>query len=115
MPEALLALIGLWTGDSICTPVRPACRDEKAAYHIARGDRPDSITMTMNKIVDGKEVEMGTMVYTVDPANHTLRGENDQSAVHSVWEFKWSGSDMRGTAKQLPSGDVIRNITLRKQ
>jgi hypothetical protein len=115
MPEALLALIGLWTGDSTCTAVRPACNNEKAAYHIARGDRPDSISMTMNKIVDGKEVEMGTLVYTVDAAKHTLRADNDQSAVRSVWEFTWSGSEMRGTAKQLPSGDVIRNITLKKQ
>src|SRR4051794_36236030 len=112
MPEALLALIGLWTGDSICTPVRLACTSEKAAYHITRADRSDSIMMTMNKIVDGKEVEMGTMVYAVDPVKHTLRGENDQSAVHSVWEFTWSGTQMRGTAKQLPSGEVIRNITL---
>jgi hypothetical protein len=107
-------LVGLWTGDSICTPVRPACHDEKAAYHVTLGERPDSISMLMNKIVNGKEEEMGTMEYTVDAAKKTLRGEIKGQSVQSVWEFSWSGSEMRGTATQLPSGEVIRNITLKK-
>ena len=40
-------LVGDWTGDSICTPVRPACRDEKSACRIALGDRADAISMTI--------------------------------------------------------------------
>ncbi len=65
-------LVGVWTGDSICTPVRPACRDEKAAYHIALADRADAISMTMNKVVDGKEETMGTLIFEVDARARTL-------------------------------------------
>jgi hypothetical protein len=108
-------LVGLWTRDSICTPVRPACRDEKAAYHIAPVDRADAISMTMNKVVDGKEETMGTLIFEVDAGARALRSTTDQNGLHIVWEFTWSGSWMRGTAKQLPAGDVIRNITLMKR
>ena len=108
-------LVGLWTGDSICTPVRPACRDEKAAYHIALADRADAISMTMNKVVDGKEQTMGTLIFEVDTGARTLRSDVNQNGLHIVWEFAWSGSSMRGTAKQLPAGDVIRNISLKKR
>lgn len=108
-------LVGVWTGDSICTAVRPACRDEKAAYHVVLSDRADSVSMTMNKIVDGKEETMGTLVYQVDPDARTLRSEVDQNGLHTLWSFAWSGPAMRGTLKLLPSGDVVRNITLRKR
>jgi hypothetical protein len=108
-------LVGVWTGDSICTPVRPACRDETAAYHIALGDRADAISMTMNKVVDGKEQTMGTLIFEVDAGARTLRSDVNQNGLHIVWEFASSGSSMRGTAKQLPAGDVIRNITLKKR
>ena len=108
-------LVGLWTGDSICTPVRPACRDEKAAYHITLLDRADAISMTMNKVVDGKEETMGTLIFEVDAGARTLRSDVNQNGLHIVWEFSRSGSTMRGTATQLPAGDVIRNITLNRQ
>lgn len=104
-------LYGKWEGESICTSVRPACHDEHAVYHIAASGKPDTVVVAGNKVVDGKEVEMGTFVYHVDPTATTLTYEN-----HGVvWTFTRNGGKMRGTLKQLPNGEVIRNIRLEKR
>ena len=109
-------LVGLWLGDSVCTAVRPACRDEKAAYHVALAPAAhDVVSMTMNKIVDGSEVEMGVLEYKVDFRNHRLSSEFTRGELHLLWSFTWSGSRMKGTLKSLPAGDVIRNITLTRK
>jgi hypothetical protein len=104
-------LYGAWAGESICTNVRPACHDEHAVYHIAASEKPDKVAMTMNKVVDGKEEEMGTLVYRVNPTATTLTSEYRGF----VWTFTRSGTRMQGTAKQLPNGAVIRNIRLEKR
>jgi hypothetical protein len=109
-------LVGVWIGDSICTDARPACTTEKAAYHIAIADgASDLISMTMNKIVDGKEEEMGVVDYHVDAAARTLTAEFERNGLHGVWRFSWTGTRMRGTLSLLPSNVVVRNITLQKR
>jgi len=52
---------------------------------------------------------MGTLIFEVDAGARTLRSDVNQNGLHSVWEFSWSGSAMRGTAKQVPAGDVVRS------
>ena len=104
-------LYGAWRGESICTGVRPACHDEHAVYHITASNKPDVVVVTGNKIVDGKEEEMGTFEYHVDPTATTLTSEFHGT----VWTFHRTGNRMQGTAKQLPKGEVIRNIRLEKR
>lgn len=114
--DASDALIGTWRGTSLCTPVRPACHDEIAVYHVAPSPKADTVLMMMNKVVDGKEVEMGgTVEYHVDAAAHTLSYEFvTRDGTHCVFGFTWSGRKMTGTLIQLPGREVIRNITLEK-
>jgi hypothetical protein len=109
-------LFGTWRGTSVCTPVRPACHDEIAVYHIAATSKPRIVAVTMNKVVDGQEVEMGgTLDYSVDYATRTLTYEMAmRDATRGVWSFTWSGTRMVGTLIQLPGGEVVRNITLDK-
>jgi beta-galactosidase len=102
--------LGTWIGTSICTAVRTACHDEKAAYHIAAGPASDAVTMTMNKVVDGEEQTMGTLDYKVN--GETLTSDVTFNGMHLLWTFTRSGTHMTGTLKQLPAGDVIRNIEL---
>src|SRR4051794_265483 len=65
-------IFGTWRGTSICTPVRPACHDEIAVYHVSASSKPETVAMMMNKVVDGQEVEMGgTLEYHVDYAART--------------------------------------------
>jgi hypothetical protein len=110
-------LFGTWRGTSLCTPVRPACHDEIAVYHVAPSSKPDMVAMTMNKVVDGKEVEMtGTLDYHVDEPTRTLTYEMAmRDGTSGVFSFTWSGNTMTGTLIQLPGREVVRNITLEKQ
>jgi hypothetical protein len=73
--------------------------------------------MTMNKVVDGAEVEMGgTVEYTVDYAAHTLTCPmSARDGTRGEFRFTWSGNTMTGTLVQLPGGEVVRNIALTKQ
>jgi len=110
-PEQRASLAGSWAGSSICTKVRPACNDEKALYHFANdGTDSDRVQVTASKIVDGKEDVMGTLQFEVNYKARTLSASN-----HGLWSFSWEGSRMTGTLKMMPSGDVVRNITLQKQ
>jgi hypothetical protein len=109
-------ILGTWRGTSICTPVRPACHDEIAVYHVAASMKPDTVEMTMNKVVDGVETEMGgTVEYQVDYASRTMTwGTEARDGSRLLFRFTWSGNDMTGTLTQHPNGEVVRNITLRK-
>jgi hypothetical protein len=110
-------LAGTWRGTSLCTPLYPRCRDEIAVYHIAPSPNPGTVSMTMNKEVDGNEVDMGgTVQYRVD---YTARTLTSQSATRDgtplVLTLTWSGNKMTGTLIQLPGREVIRNITLERK
>jgi len=106
-------LIGHWTGTSICTGVRAVCHDETASYWMRAGKTPDVVTVDFCKIVDGKDVLMGTSDCHVDFAAHTLTTVTEASDGRMLWSFTWSGTEMTGTLKS-PSGQVIRNIRLTK-
>jgi hypothetical protein len=109
--DARSVLYGAWEGQSICTNVLPACHDEHAVYHIAASEKPDTVVVKGNKVVDGKEEEMGTFEFRVDPTATTLTCEYRGT----LWTFTRSGTRMQGTAKHLTDGAVIRNIRLEKR
>jgi hypothetical protein len=109
-------LVGTWEGESICTKVRPACHDEHAVYHITiPADKPGIVTMLMNKLVEGKEVEMGTTEYKVNADATELTSEFENQNLHLLWSFTRAGNEMRGTLSNASDRAVIRNIHLKKQ
>ena len=113
-PRAVL--VGTWEGESICTAVRPACRDEHAVYHISVPTKPANVVvMTMNKMVDGKEETMGTLNYRVDAEAKSLSSEFVNGDLHLLWTFTRSADRMVGTLEQLPDGQIIRNIRVKKR
>ncbi len=109
-------LFGTWRGKSLCTPVRPACHDEISVCHIAPSATPGHVAVTMNKVVDGKEVEMGgTVDFKVDYTAHTLVWQmTARDGTRGEVRFQWSGNRMTGKFVQLPGNEVVRNITLTK-
>jgi hypothetical protein len=107
-------LIGHWVGTSICTGVRPACHDETASYWVKAGKKPDIVTIDAGKIVDGKDVLMGTLDFQVDVATRTLTSVSESGGSRVTWTFTWSGTTMTGTAKSS-DGQVFRNIRLTKK
>ncbi len=112
--DARQPLLGHWTGTSICTAVRPACHDEIASYWIKPGPSKDVVAIDAGKIVDGKDVLMGTTDFHVDFATHVLTGFVEMNKQRYPLTFTWSGDTITGTYKQ-PDGQVVRNIRLKKQ
>jgi hypothetical protein len=113
-PRAVL--VGTWIGESICTPVRRACHDEQAVYHITIPKKAGVVDMLMNKVVDGEEVEMGgTVEYIVNADATSLTSEYTYNGNHLRWSFTRNGNEMRGTLMNVPDGAIIRNIHVAKK
>ncbi|HWW59778.1 MAG TPA: hypothetical protein VN181_00290 [Thermoanaerobaculia bacterium] len=111
--DPVAELIGTWKGTSLCTGVRAACHDETVVYHVTRagGDR---VAIAMNKIVDGEEQNMGTIEFQAAAKSRRLTATYDSGRVKSRWAFQWTANELRGTAADVPSGRIVRNIVLRR-
>ena len=103
--------IGAWRGDSTCL-VRPsACTDEDSKYRFAADDStPDRVRLTAAKVVNDREVVMGTSDCRYDSQKQALDCPlpND-TAMH----FDVNGSTMTGTMK-LRDGTLWRKIALQR-
>jgi hypothetical protein len=83
-------------------------------YHGTPGTTPDAVTVQMNKVVDGQELDMGTLDFHLDFAKRQMVGDFDNGRVHSRWTFTWTATEMKGTAVTLPDGTIIRNVSLHR-
>ncbi len=102
-----LSLIGNWNGDSICQVPGSACRDEKVAYHLAKGRDSGHLRISADKIVDGKPINMGGSEYAYNPTDGTL--VNDTAG--RVWKLTVRGKTIEGTLT-MPDKTVYRRLTL---
>src|SRR5260370_27187826 len=68
--------VGVWRGESVCAGDSSSCKDEKVVYYVeAVADKPDSLFVRADKIVDGKAITMGSGPWECDRAKHTLSCE----------------------------------------
>lgn len=105
---------GTWKGTSICQVKNSPCNDEIAIYHVSKSAKENTYTFQMNKIVDGKEVEMGVTAFAYDSKTNILTGETtDRKGNISVWTFKINGNKMTGTLV-LYDKQLYRIIKLEK-
>jgi len=88
---------GTWKGTSICQVKDSPCHDEIAIYHAAKGADGKSYHFQMNKMVNGKEEEMGPLDFTFDQAKQTLTGVTNSDRGKGIWVFKLNGKAMHGT------------------
>lgn len=102
--------VGVWRGESLCKGGSPACKDEKVVYYVeAIADKPDSMFIRADKIVDGKAITMGSGPWEYNRAKHTLSWETTQR----VWLLTVDGQRIDGTLTE--SGNVVvRRMTLKK-
>jgi len=108
------AVLGDWHGTSICTKeAGPACHDETVVYHVTPGNDADVVLLQANKIIDGKEEDMGTLEFHLDFAAHRMVAEF-HSRRSSRWTFEWNGDVMKGTAVLLESGAIGRNVNVKR-
>ena len=103
-------LAGTLRGDSLCVEKGTACHDEVAVYRIAAipGKR-GYFTVTGGKVVDAKEIVMGSGEWRYDIAKHTLIGDLPRGVI----VLKRDGDKLEGTFT-LPDKTVLRRITLKK-
>src|SRR5215468_11160330 len=79
--DSTAAVIGVWKGNSNCMVKNSPCHDEVNVYRIAKvAGKPDLMTVTGSKIVDGKEIVMGSSDWKYDRQKHTL--DSPDGAIH---------------------------------
>jgi hypothetical protein len=101
---------GTWRGDSVCVEKGTSCHDEIAVYRIATipGKR-GYLMVTGGKVVDGKEIVMGSGERRYDGGKHTLSVELPRGII----TLKIDGDKIEGIFT-LPDKTVLRRITLKK-
>src|SRR5215467_3194236 len=107
--DATAAVTGVWRGNSNCMVKPSPCHDEVNVYRIAKvNGKPNIVSVTADKIVDGKEVVMGTLESKYDPQKHSL------DSLDGRFHFTVDGNKMEG-ALTLPDGTVYRRIHLKRE
>lgn len=101
------AFVGVWKGDSVCQVKDSPCHDEVSEYYVTKGAQPDHFQMTMNKVVDGKEVTMGTLGCQsgTDAGTYVCRFDDA-----TVWSWKLDKDVLDGTLQYR--GQFYRKIHL---
>jgi hypothetical protein len=102
-------IAGVWRGHSECTDKNSPCHNEVNVYRFAKIEgRPNSFTVTASKIVDGKEIVMGSGEWRYDEKKSTVECEKPSI------QLKVEGGKMEGALK-LDEGTVYRRIFLKKE
>ncbi|MDT4968165.1 MAG: hypothetical protein QOJ64_2902 [Acidobacteriota bacterium] len=110
-------LVGNWSGESICVNKDkfPACHDEQVVYRIAKSTgNSAALTLTMDKIVNGRPETMGAFEFVYDPQKQTLSSEFTRNNWHGIWGLAVKGERMDGTLVTLPDKTVVRRINVTK-
>jgi hypothetical protein len=108
-------LLGDWKGESNCVGNNPSCHDEIVVYHITNpGNKPDSVTLAADKIINGKPESMYILEFRYDGKKKTLVNEFRKNSYHGLWEYKVFDNLMTGTLKLLPDKEIVRRIRVTK-
>ena len=115
--DEIARFLGDWYGESICVNMEkfPSCHDEKVVYHITRvADKPNTVNLSADKIVDGKPDNMGNYDFVYDPKKQTLTSEYKTDRVDILMEFTLKDDVLDGTMTSLPDKTQARRMTVKK-
>src|SRR5262245_20364383 len=87
------SITGIWKGTSICQVKNSPCHDEIVVYYITKVEGIDTFNISANKIVNGKEEEMGVIGCKLDRKNNRLLS----TSYNSQWTFNFKDKDLDGT------------------
>ena len=102
---------GTWKGTSICQVKNSPCHDETNVYYISKDSVGKTYEVKANKIVNGKEDFMGTIVFTYDQKQNMYVSIDKDRDIK--WEFKINGNTMKGTL--VVKGNLNRLVELKKE
>jgi hypothetical protein len=101
----LSPVCGTWRGNSECVQSNSPCHDEVNVYRFAEvPGKPNTFSGSGSKVVDGKEIEMGTLEWTFNPQYHALEAEVSGNTFRLIV----MGNKMEGTLK------TANNVTYRR-
>ena len=104
-------ITGVWRGNSTCLVKDSPCRDETNVYRISRvAQKPGRFLVAGSKIVDGKEILMGSGEWKYDAQKHTLESD---SLPGGVIKLIVDGDKMDGTLARQET--PYRRIHLQKE
>lgn len=95
-PLSSTGITGLWKGSSICQVKNSPCHDEIIVYHVSKSKNINSYIIQMNKIVNGAEEEMGSLVFAYNDSLHKLSCTMSDRPKAGYWEFVVTGNKMTG-------------------
>ena len=102
---------GTWRGNSECVLKNSPCHDETNVYRFSEvAARSGWFSGSGSKVINDKEISMGTLDWQYDAKNHILESNNP----HGVFRFVVHDDKMEGTLL-LPDGTVYRRIHLTKE
>jgi len=110
-------ILGTWSGASVCvkSPDFPSCTDEVVVYEVRDlPDKPGSVLMQADKIVNGERGNMGDLELTYAAADGAWTCEIATPHAHALWSFTVSATKMTGTLVELPSRKRIRDVSAEK-
>jgi len=107
IPDSLL--VGIWKGTSICQVKNSPCHDEIVVYYITKAQGIDTFNISANKIVNGKEEEMGIITCRFDKDNSQLVS----TSYNGFWTFKLKDKTIDGTL--IYKGELYRIIKVSRQ
>ena len=102
-------IAGDWEGESICTGVRPACRNEHVIWTLKAPDRDGHVQVSADKVVNGARENMGSGEFEPDPKSGGMLWKIPMG----VWKFKRTGDSIQGTLV-LNDGQVARNVSMKR-
>ena len=109
--EGKPAIAGIWRGQSSCEQKQSACHEETVVYRFSPlQDKPGSFSVSADKIVDGKAVNMGTLEFRYVEDQHALVCQYAQG----VWRLSVDREKIEGTLTR-PDGSLFRRVALHKE
>lgn len=112
-PQQTDPIQGTWKGTSLCQVKGSPCHDEIAAYHATKLPGGRAYRFQMNKVVNGKEEEMGVLDFIYDDSSKMLTATNMGRGVKGAWRFKLDGKNIHGTLT-LGDSTLYRIIEIHK-
>ena len=84
-------------------------------YHITKvADKPNTVNLSADKIVNGKPEFMGAFDFIYDSKKQTLTSEFKNERVHLLIEFVVKGDVLEGAITSLPDKTQVRQIKVKK-
>ena len=103
-------IAGTWRGNSVCAVPSSPCRDEVNVYRFSEiAGKPNRFSCTAGKIVDGREMVMGSGEWSYDASKRLLQTVTPNPTIRLTLD-----QDTLDGALTLPDGSIYRHIHLKK-